>query len=172
MRSASNATLQVDSSVCDALASKVSRNCNGTIADRTRAHEVNDDLERQVKVCRSGYSALAGYSEDTALLECLSPKSVCDADARECLGRTSSLSKRDKMTPQKRLMIWGLIEIGFGLLMFFLMIAFGYTMLPVLSAALLGAVGTRDIWQALRMRIAAENATMVSAPPVINGMDF
>ncbi len=102
MRSASNATLQVDSSVCDALASKVSRNCSGTIADRTRAREVNDDLERQVKVCRSGYSALAGNSEETALLECLSTQiSVRRSVLENAWDARPTLSKRDERTPQK-----------------------------------------------------------------------
>ena len=172
MRSASDATLQVNYSICDALAEKITRNCSGTIADRTRGREVNDVLERQVKMCRSGYSALDGNSEETALLECLSTRSTCDVGARECLVRTSTLSKRDERTPQRRLMIWGLVEVGFGLLMVLLMIVFEYTTIPVLCAALLGIVGARDIWQALRMRIAAKNATMVSTPPVVNGMNF
>ncbi len=53
------------------------------------------------------------------------------------------------------------------------MIAFGYTMQFRCSLQhCWGLVGARDIWQALRMRIAAKNATMVSTPPVVNGMNF
>ncbi|CAL8461089.1 g923 [Coccomyxa elongata] len=77
------------------------------------------------------------------------------------------------MSPHQRLLIEGSTEAGLGVLLFALMIPFGYTTLPLLAAGALEAVGIRDIIQALRMQIAAtKNETRVPTPPVANGLDF
>jgi hypothetical protein len=177
LKSVGDVTVGVDSSICDALGSQISRTCKGTPWARIEARKISDDLERQVELCRSGVSAMSNYSTERALKACLASttlsKSLCYVGAQQCLARTSSLTKRDKMTPQQRLLIEGSSEAGLGVLLFALMIPYGYTALPLLAAGGLEAVGIRDILQSLRMAIDAQKKeTRVPTAPAINGLDF
>ena len=175
LRNVSDTIVHLDPSICDSLEAEISRTCNGTLWDRMRARKTSNDLARQVKICRSGVSAPGGYTTEKSLTSCLSNtisvNATCYTSARECLA--PSLTKRDQMTPQERLMIEGSTEAVLGDLLFVLMVPYGYTTLPLLSAGALVAVGIRDIIQALRMQIAAtKNETMVPAPPITNGLDY
>ena len=177
LKAVGDVSVHVDPSVCDALESKISQTCKGTPWARIEARKTSDDLKRQVQLCRTGASALANYSTERALTACLSnttlSKSLCYVGARQCLAHTSSLTKRDRMTPQQRLLIEGESEAGLGVLLFALMIPYGYTALPLLAAGGLEAVGIRDIVRALEMEIAAHrNETRVPTPPAINGLNF